>query len=427
LNPEHEAERFELIEEVGSGGMGVVWRARDVGTGEVVALKLVHPHLARDPDYLARFEREIEIARRIDSPHVVRVIGYGIRQGLPYMAMEYVAGHSLREHLRGRQPLTWLAAKPILRQIALGLEAAHRAGVIHRDVKPSNIMILPDGSVKLADFGIARALELTRLTGSSTMLGTPHYMAPEGSGSAQGDLYALGCVLFEMLTGHPPFEGETQQAVIAAHIREQPHVEQLEPDARPVAAWLLAKAPADRPASATALLAGLDGQLPAPAAPLPGRPRASNSSTRLTITAAGAGALLVAATVWFAANGSYRERGTVQPTPQVTAAAAYSFSASFDGVGAGSVLSWDNGKPLTLCYRLLPENTRFTLEVRTASETLIGSADDNGWGGGDCIELGWAVDPAFVDSCIGRFKIGALVDGTYRGGRVDLAVRKQNC
>jgi len=251
-------ERFELLEEIGAGGMGVVWKARDAESGDIVALKIVHAHLARDPNYIARFEREVEVARRIDSPHVVKVLGYGTREGLPYMAMEYVEGQSLRQILEAEGPMPWDRVKGLARQVAEGLAAVHAADVIHRDVKPSNILVTADGTAKLADFGVARALELTRLTGSSTMLGTPHYMAPEGTASAQSDLYSLGCVLFELLTGHPPFEGESQQAVIAAHIRETPPLSGLPNDARPLVAWLIAKSPVDRPAPAAAFVSALD-------------------------------------------------------------------------------------------------------------------------------------------------------------------------
>jgi len=266
-------DRFELIEKIGSGGMGAAWKARDTETNEVVALKLVHPHLAEDPDYIARFEREVEVARRIDSRYVVRVLGYGLREGVPYMAMEYVEGQSLRDLMQERGRLEWSDAKPIIRQVAEALDAAHAAGVIHRDVKPSNILITADGTAKLADFGIARALDLTRLIGSSTMLGTPHYMAPEGTASPQSDLYSLGCVLFELLAGHPPFDGESQQAVIAAHIRDEPQTAGLTSGVRPLAAWLLAKSPADRPASAGDFLQALNHGRPLTKTVPPARPR----------------------------------------------------------------------------------------------------------------------------------------------------------
>ena len=174
-------ERFTLLSELGRGGMGVVWKARDEETGSIVALKLLRETYAEDPDYLARFERELELARRIDSAHVVKVLGYGVREKVPYLALEYVDGPSLRRrawrataHTAGPRP------EALLAQIAQGLADAHAAGVIHRDVKPSNVLIGPDGIAKLTDFGIARGLDLTRMTATSTMLGTPAYLAPEG-------------------------------------------------------------------------------------------------------------------------------------------------------------------------------------------------------------------------------------------------------
>lgn len=253
------SERFELLDEVGVGGMGSVWRARDALTGEVIALKLLHRQFVADPDYVLRLEREVETVRRIASPHVVKVHGYGRLDGVPYVAMEYVAGRSLREQLKAEGPVGWDEAKRIGIQLASALAAAHAAGVIHRDVKPSNVLLDGDGNAKLADFGIARANDLTRLTGSVTVLGTPAYMSPDGDANEQSDLYALGCVLYEMMTGAPPFEGESQQQVLLKHIREAPKLDRLPPQARRLVGWLLEKEPRRRPASATALLAVLQG------------------------------------------------------------------------------------------------------------------------------------------------------------------------
>ena len=148
-------ERFELLSQLGKGGMGTVWKARDTESGEVIALKLLHSIYVDDADYVARFEREVEVSQRIVSPNVVRVLGYGKRDGVPYVAMEYVDGPSLREMVRDLGPLPWEEVKPILRQIAEGLGAAHAAGVIHRDVKPSNILLDGAGHAYLSDFGIA--------------------------------------------------------------------------------------------------------------------------------------------------------------------------------------------------------------------------------------------------------------------------------
>jgi serine/threonine-protein kinase len=215
-------ERFTLLEKIGRGGMGVVWRARDEETGQIVALKLLHSAYSDDPDYVTRFERELELARRIKSPNVVGVIGYGVREGTPYLALEYVDGKSLRERLASRGPYTWQETKPLLAQIAQGLADAHAAGVVHRDIKPSNILIGSDGVAKIADFGIARGLDLTRVTGTSTLLGTPAYLPPEGPQDERSDLYSLGIVAYELLAGVPPFEGSTYAEVIMAHVRIPP-------------------------------------------------------------------------------------------------------------------------------------------------------------------------------------------------------------
>jgi serine/threonine-protein kinase len=252
-------ERFTLLAELGRGGMGVVWKARDEETGQIVALKLLHAAFAVDPDYVTRFERELELAKRIHSAHVVEVLGYGARDGAPYLALEYVDGPTLRELLASHGAYSWPEANALLAQITQGLADAHAAGVIHRDLKPSNVLIGPDGVAKLADFGIAKGLDLTGLTGTSTLLGTPAYLAPEGPLDERSDLYSLGIVAFELLSGAAPFTGKTYQEVIVRHIRETPDLAKLPPEARNIVGWLLAKDPAARPQRASALLKVLYG------------------------------------------------------------------------------------------------------------------------------------------------------------------------
>ena len=159
---------YSLVEQIGKGGMGVVWKARDDETGQIVALKLLRDGHSDDPEYRRRFEHELAIASRITSPHVVKVLGYGEREGQPYIAFELVEGTSLRQMIADYGPSTWPAARTILLQLAEGLADAHAAGVIHRDVKPSNVLIGPDGIARLTDFGIARGLDTTRMTATST-------------------------------------------------------------------------------------------------------------------------------------------------------------------------------------------------------------------------------------------------------------------
>ena len=262
-------ERFTLLAELGRGGMGVVWKARDEETGQIVALKLLREVYAEDADYVTRFERELELAKRIHSPNVVGVLGFGVRQGVPYLALEYVDGPSLRERLADHGPYSWVEARPLLAQIAQGLADAHAAGVIHRDLKPSNVLIGLDGVAKLADFGIAKGLDQTRVTGTSTLLGTPAYLAPEGPADSRSDLYSLGVIAYEVLTGVVPFEGRTYQEVILRHVREAPDLAKLPKEARQIVGRLLAKRPVKRPQSASELLSLLARGASAPAIPAP--------------------------------------------------------------------------------------------------------------------------------------------------------------
>jgi eukaryotic-like serine/threonine-protein kinase len=250
---------FTLVEEVGRGGMGVVWRARDDQTGQIVALKLLRDLYVEDESYRLRFEHELEIARRITSPHVVKVLGYGAREGVPYIAFEFIDGRSLRQMLVQHGPYSWDAVRALLLQLAEGLADAHAAGVIHRDVKPSNILVDDAGTAKLADFGISRALDVTRVTKASGLLGTPAYLAPEGPIDARSDLYSLGVVAFELLAGSPPFEGGTYHEVLVAHIRRPPDLSKVPAEARPIVSWLLAKEPNARAHSARQLIRVLTG------------------------------------------------------------------------------------------------------------------------------------------------------------------------
>ena len=258
------AERFTLLSELGRGGMGVVWKARDEETGQIVALKLLRESYADDPDYLARFERELELAKRIHSQHVVKVLGFGVRRKTPYLSLEYVDGPSLHEALQAHGPYGWPEARALLIQVAQGLADAHAADIIHRDVKPSNVLIGADGVAKLTDFGIARGLDLTRVTATSTMLGTPAYLAPEGPVDTRSDLYSLGIIGYELLAGSPPFVGTTYQQIILAHVRTPPDLDRLPADARPIVGWLLEKDADERPQNGQELLAVLRGRLMLP-------------------------------------------------------------------------------------------------------------------------------------------------------------------
>jgi Tol biopolymer transport system component len=207
--------------------MGTVYRAVHVTKGYHVALKVLPPQVAQDAGFVKRFLRETEVLRRLRHRHIVQLYEAGHAQGTLYMAMEYAQGGSLAQRLSGGRPLDPHTATGILRQIASALDHAHRQGVIHRDVKPSNILFAGDGRAMLADFGIATAVGLTRLTQTGAVIGTPEYVSPEqAEGSRQldyrTDIYSLGVVAYQMLTGRVPFQRENTWATMLAHIRETP-------------------------------------------------------------------------------------------------------------------------------------------------------------------------------------------------------------
>jgi tetratricopeptide (TPR) repeat protein len=219
------ANRYLILAKIGSGGMGTVYRARDARKGRAVAIKVLHGHLAEDPAYLERFRREAKIALALDSRHIVQVLDFGHEGESHYLVMEHVEGSSLRMLLRQRGSLPLEDALSIAIQVARGLEEAHSKGVVHRDIKPENIMVLDDGTAKVADFGIARVQELSSLTITGSLVGTVQYMAPEaltGGADPRSDIYSLGIVLYQMLTGSPPFDAPTPWEVMRQHREEPP-------------------------------------------------------------------------------------------------------------------------------------------------------------------------------------------------------------
>jgi serine/threonine-protein kinase len=226
------ADRYEILGTLGRGGMGVVYRARDRQLDEVVALKLLRAEaLASDPTLLERFKQEIKLARRITHRNVLRTHDFGETAGVPYISMEYLEGVTLKELVRNRGALPLGVGLSVAKQMCHGLGAAHEGGVVHRDIKPQNMLILPEtGELKIMDFGIARVSSIEAgdagLTIAGTVMGTPDYMPPE---QAQGrpadfrsDLYSLAVVFFEIFTGKLPFKAETAMAVVAAHLQQPP-------------------------------------------------------------------------------------------------------------------------------------------------------------------------------------------------------------
>ena len=217
--------RYRLVSVLGRGGMGEVWRAHDTATDRTVAVKLLPPQLVDDDTYVQRFRREAHAAARLNSPHVIPIHNYGEIDGRLYVDMRLIEGRDLQSVLADG-PLEPARAVRIIEQVAKALQAAHRVGLVHRDVKPSNILLDEDDFAYLIDFGIARASEETRLTHTGGIVGTWHYLAPErlgkGEVDARADIYALACVLYECLTGSPPFPADTTERLILAHLSEPP-------------------------------------------------------------------------------------------------------------------------------------------------------------------------------------------------------------
>jgi serine/threonine-protein kinase len=217
--------RYRLDAHVGAGGMSMVYRAFDTVLERQVAIKLMHREVASHADQLERFRREARAVAQLSHPHIVTVIDAGEDQGVPYIVFEYVEGETLKERIRrtGRLPIPEAVAYAI--EIARALECAHQNGIVHRDVKPQNVLVDPEGRAKITDFGIARTLSEEGLTADGRVLGTTDYVSPEQAlghpVTGQSDLYSLGIVLFEMLTGSVPFAGENQVAVAMRHVREQ--------------------------------------------------------------------------------------------------------------------------------------------------------------------------------------------------------------
>jgi serine/threonine protein kinase len=221
------AGRYLLETEVASGGMGTVWRARDEVLGRPVAVKVLHERLAGDPGILDRFRLEAVAAARLSHPNVVRVFDTGVDDGVCYIVMELFEGTTLDERLRATGPLPPADAARVIRGVLQGLAHAHREGVIHRDVKPANVLLDPTGLVKVTDFGIAKAAFATSdLTTTGDLLGTARYLAPEqvagGEVDHRADLYATGIVLYECLTGRTPFEADTHIATATMRLSGDP-------------------------------------------------------------------------------------------------------------------------------------------------------------------------------------------------------------
>ncbi len=279
--------RYTLLAELGRGGMATVHRARDEVLGRDVALKVLHPHLAADPAFLDRFRREGQAAAALSHRNVVAIHDLEANEDGAWLVLEVVEGPSLSEVLRTRGRLSPGEALSLLAPAARGLAAAHRRGIVHRDVKPANILIATDGTVKVSDFGLARAAASAQQTfDADVLVGSPHYLAPEAVDGQplgpQADVYALGIVLYEVLTGRPPFEGDTPMATALQHMsgsvpRPGSLVAGVPATLDEVVARATARDPADRYPDAEAFGQALEQAVPGGAVPVDLRSGAHNT------------------------------------------------------------------------------------------------------------------------------------------------------
>ncbi|MCX6578430.1 MAG: protein kinase, partial [Candidatus Aminicenantes bacterium] len=220
------AGRYQIIEELGKGGMGTVYKVFDSEIKEKIALKLLKPEVASDEDTVERFRNEMKLARKIGHKYVCRMYDLGKAEGNYFITMEYVPGEDLKSFIRRSEQLTVGKAVYVARQVLEGLAEAHRLGVVHRDLKPQNIMIDREGNARIMDFGIARSLKAKGITDAGVMIGTPEYMSPEQAEvkdvDQRSDIYSFGVILYEMLVGRVPFEGETLLGIAMKHKSQPP-------------------------------------------------------------------------------------------------------------------------------------------------------------------------------------------------------------
>lgn len=257
--------RYELTEPLGQGGMAEVWLARDAHLGRSVAIKFLAPHLSEDPEFLVRFFSEAQEVARISHPNVVKVLDFGEYEESPYLVMEAVPGGPLTDKTGEPHEPDWVFE--IISGAARAAGAAHALGIVHRDIKPGNILLDEDGVAKLADFGIASSGRSERLTATGAAIGSPHYISPEqaagGDAGPAADVYALGIVLYELLTGVRPFERDNITAVAIAHVEQEPappstHVPELGAAIDALVLKCLAKDPDERFADGAELAAALE-------------------------------------------------------------------------------------------------------------------------------------------------------------------------
>lgn len=321
--------KYEIIEEIGRGGFAVVYKARDTALNRTVALNVLAPHLLWDPSFIARFRQEAQVVASLKHPNIAIIYDIDEVEGRLYIAMEYVPGRPLSRIIEEQGVLPLEDVIPILQQMASALEYAHAHGLVHRDVRSSNIIVGDDGHVTLTDFGLVKALQSSGLTSEDKVTGTPEYMSPEQAESkpvdGRSDLYSLGIVAYEMLCGSVPFKGDSTPSTLYAQVHmPPPPLRDLAPDLpqrlEEIIGKMLAKAPRDRFQTADELTADLDGLKATLGEPSPPEAEDGDRKRNWMAWTAGAGVIVVLL-VW----GLVLARRVIpprpmQPTPSLTGA-----------------------------------------------------------------------------------------------------------
>lgn len=361
-------EKYRIVRLIGEGGMGAVYEGENLRIHRRVAIKVLHAGVAENADAVQRFEREAQAAGRIGSEHIVEVLDLGnLANGDRYMVMEYMDGESLSDRIQSLGRLSPAQLYPIARQMLEGLAAAHGAGIIHRDLKPDNVYLLKGRRgqadfAKLLDFGISKFSQLSgesgfSMTRTGAVMGTPYYMSPEQAKGAKGmdhraDLYAVGVILFEAVTGQVPFNADTFNELLFKIVLEQPPpVEQLVPDIDPAFAAIIAKGMAREAAhryqSAEEFMQALDAWAQTGVGPevLPSNPGAAPRGSMPSVVTPGQPLQTGTPGVW-SSTGSFSESGSAQPAAQKKSKAGL-----FAALGIGALLVVGGGSAVVLHFR----------------------------------------------------------------------------
>jgi serine/threonine-protein kinase len=389
--------RYRLVELLGQGGMATVYRASDAQLGREVAVKVLRPEYGSDPGFVARFRQEAQAAASLSHPNIVSVFDFGIDAGGPYIVMEYVDGEDVATLLARNGPLPPRQAARLAAEVAHALAAAHTRGIVHRDVKPGNVLVSADGRVKVADFGIARALADARLTLPGVTLGSVHYMSPEQALGEQAteasDIYALGVVLYELLAGRRPWEGDSAGAVAMARVSAPPpRISAIRPGVpatlEAIDLRALSPDPAGRFPDATAMAQALEGFLAESAAGTAGPPPVVSAGTTPPPVVPPAPAPYPAE-AYAAPPGTSPYRPPAGPEPERSGTSPWIWVAGILGLGILVLAGF-------LFFRLLGANTPATTPGpgTTTLPSFVGQSYDNA--SATAQQLGVTLQPSYV-------------------------------